>query len=293
MLNWFLEPLRSEFMVNAIIVGILMGILCAVVGSYMIVQQMGMMSHAISHSILPGLPIAYVMGVSLSLGAFIAGVISALGLAWIESQSRLKLDTAMAIILSIFTALGVTLLKVLPGANKLDLMDILFGNILGVNEEDMKMTLITTLIVLALVFLFFKELLYYTFDPLGAQADGMPVQFYYLGLVVAMTIAVVVSLQTVGAGLVIAMLIGPPSTAYLLVRKLHIMMVLGSIIGVLSSVLGMYLSYHLDAPSGATIVLVTGSFFILAFLFSPSQGLLTRPELKESVSNIFPKNLKL
>ncbi|RUT07382.1 ABC transporter permease [Dulcicalothrix desertica PCC 7102] len=293
MLNWFLEPLRSEFMVNAIIVGILMGILCAVVGSYMIVQQMGMMSHAISHSILPGLPIAYVMGVSLSLGAFIAGVISALGLAWIESQSRLKLDTAMAIILSIFTALGVTLLKVLPGANKLDLMDILFGNILGVNEDDMKMTLITTLIVLALVVLFFKELLYYTFDPLGAQADGMPVHFYYLGLVVAMTIAVVVSLQTVGAALVIAMLIGPPSTAYLLVRKLHIMMVLGSIIGVLSSVLGMYLSYHLDAPSGATIVLVTGSFFILAFLFSPSQGLLTRPELKESVSNIFPKNLKL
>jgi manganese/iron transport system permease protein len=293
MLNWFLEPLQSEFMRNAIMVGILMGILCAVVGSYMIVQQMGMMSHAISHSILPGLPIAYVMGVSLSLGAFIAGVISALGLAWIESQSRLKLDTAMAIILSIFTALGVTLLKVLPGANKLDLMDILFGNILGVNEDDMKMTLITTLIVLALVFLFFKELLYYTFDPLGAQADGMPVHFYYLGLVVAMTIAVVVSLQTVGAGLVIAMLIGPSSTAYLLVRKLHIMMVLGSIIGVLSSVLGMYLSYHLDAPSGATIVLVTGSFFILAFLFSPSQGLLTRPELKESVANIFPKNLKL
>jgi manganese/iron transport system permease protein len=293
MLNWFVEPLQSEFMRNAITVGILMGILCAVVGSYMIVQQMGMMSHAISHSILPGLPIAYVLGVSLSLGAFIAGVISALGLAWIESQSRLKLDTAMAIILSIFTALGVTLLKVLPGANKLDLMDILFGNILGVNEDDMKMTLITTIIVLALVFLFFKELLYYTFDPLGAQADGMPVQFYYLGLVVAMTIAVVVSLQTVGAGLVIAMLIGPSSTAYLLVRKLHIMMVLGSIIGVISSVLGMYLSYHLDAPSGATIVLVTGLFFILAFLFSPSQGLLTRPELKESVSNIFGKNFKL
>ncbi len=293
MLNWFVEPLQSEFMRNAITVGILMGILCAVVGSYMIVQQMGMMSHAISHSILPGLPIAYVLGVSLSLGAFIAGVISALGLAWIESQSRLKLDTAMAIILSIFTALGVTLLKVLPGANKLDLMDILFGNILGVNEDDMKMTLITTIIVLALVFLFFKELLYYTFDPLGAQADGMPVQFYYLGLVVAMTIAVVVSLQTVGAGLVIAMLIGPSSTAYLLVRKLHIMMILGSIIGVISSVLGMYLSYHLDAPSGATIVLVTGFSFILAFLFSPSQGLLTRPELKESVSNIFGKNFKL
>ena len=283
MLNWFLEPLQLEFMRNALFIGVLMGILGAVVGSYMIVQQMGMMSHAISHSILAGLPIAYVMGVSLSLGAFVAGVISALGLAWIESQSRLKLDTAMAIILSDFTAIGVVLLSVLPGANKLDLMDILFGNILGINQDDLLMTLITTIVMITVVLLFYKELLFYTFDPLGAQADGLPVRWYYLGLVVAMTMTVVAALQTVGALLVIAMLVGPASTAYLLVKELHWMMIIGTVIGMFSSILGMYLSYHLDAPSGATIVLVSGFLFLLAFLFSPNQGLLTRPEIKEKL----------
>lgn len=281
MLNWLIEPLTLEFMRNAILIGILTGILCAVVGSYMIVQQMGMMSHAISHSILAGLPIAYALGISLSIGAFVAGVVSALGLAWIESQSRIKLDAAMALILSDFTALGVTLISVLPGANKINLMDILFGNILGVNQGDMLMTLGVTLAVLMIVKLFYKELLFYTFDPQGAQADGLPVRWYYLGLIVAMTLTVVASLQTVGALLVIAMLVGPASTAYLLVKELHLMMIVGGVIGVVSSIMGMYISFYIDAPSGATIVLVTGGFFILAFLFSPSQGLLTRPEIKE------------
>ena len=187
----------------------------------------------------------------------------------------------MALILSNFTALGVVLLKVLPGANKIDLIDILFGNILGITRTDLWLTLLIAIAVVVVVKLFYKELLFYTFDPLGAQADGLPVRWYYLGLIVAMTLTVVASLQTVGALLVNAMLVGPASTAYLLVRKLHWMMILGAVFGALSSIGGMYLSYHLDAPSGATIVLVTCGFFLLAFLFSPSQGLLTRPEVKE------------
>ncbi|MBW4430525.1 MAG: metal ABC transporter permease [Pelatocladus maniniholoensis HA4357-MV3] len=293
MLDWLIDPLKLDFMRSAILIGILMGILCAVVGSYMVVQQMGMMAHAISHSILAGLPIAFVMGISLSVGAFVAGVVSALGLAWIQSQSRIKLDTAMALILSDFTAIGVTLLSVLPGANKLDLMDILFGNILGISQGDLIMTLAITIAVVIVVKLFYKELLFYTFDPLGAQADGLPVRWYHLGLIVAMTLTVVASLQTVGALLVIAMLVAPASTAYLLVRELHLMMILGSVIGVSGSVIGMYLSYHLDAPSGATIVLVVCGFFLLAFLLSPSQGLLTRPEVKEPTVRFFQRMINL
>ncbi|WP_256678041.1 MULTISPECIES: metal ABC transporter permease [Fischerella] len=125
------------------------------------------------------------------------------------------------------------------------------------------------------------------------QADGLPVRWYHLGLIVAMTLTVVASLQTVGALLVIAMLVAPASTAYLLVRELHLMMILGSVIGVSGSVIGMYLSYHLDAPSGATIVLVVCGFFLLAFLLSPSQGLLTRPEVKEPTVRFFQRMINL
>ncbi|GAA6618696.1 metal ABC transporter permease [Scytonema sp. NUACC26] len=267
-MNLILEPLSFEFMRNAIIVGILMGILCAVVGSYMIVQQMGMMAHAISHSVVAGLPIAYVLGISLSVGAAIAGVVSAIMLAAIEAYSRVKLDSAMALILSEFLAVGVTLISILPGANRIDLVNILFGNILGVNRDDLILTLILTGFILVLTTLFYKELLFYTFDPLGAQAQGMPTKIYYIGLVTAITLTVVASLQTVGSLLVIAMLVGPAVTAYLLVKELHAMMIWGSVFGAVSSVVGMYMSYYLDIPSGAAIVLIVFGFFFLAFLFS-------------------------
>ena len=281
MLDWVVEPLQLEFMRGAMLVGILMGILCAIVGSYMVVKQMVTVALAISHSILAGLPIAYALGISLSIGAFAAGVASAIALAWIESQSRLKTDAVMALILANFTALGVVLIRTLPGANKLDLIDLLFGNILGVSRGDLIMALGATVAVLTVTILFYKELLFYTFDPLGAQADGLPVRWYYLGLIIALALVVVVSLQTIGALLAIAMLVAPASTAYLLVKELNLMMLLAAAIGSVSSIIGMYLSYYLDVPSGAAIVLVAGNFFLLAFLFSPSQGVLTRPELQE------------
>jgi manganese/iron transport system permease protein len=267
-MNLIIEPLSFEFMRNALIIGILMGILCAVVGSYMIVQQMGMMAHAISHSVVAGLPIAYVLGISLSVGAAIAGVISAIMLAAIEAYSRVKLDSAMALILSEFLAVGVTLISILPGANRIDLVNILFGNILGVNRDDLISTLILTIFILLLTVIFYKELLFYTFDPLGAQAQGMPTKVYYVGLVTAITLTVVASLHTVGSLLVIAMLVGPAVTAYLLVKELHAMMIWGSVFGAISSVVGMYMSYYLDIPSGAAIVLIVFGFFFLAFLFS-------------------------
>ena len=267
-------PLSLTFMQRALMLGILLGILCAIVGSYMIVQQMGMLAHAISHSVMAGLPIAYVVGVALSFGALIAGVMSALVLYVIESRSRVKTDAAMALILTSFVAIGVTLVSVIPGANRIDLLHVLFGNILGVTMKEVWWTLAVTVVGITLVRLFFKELLFYTFDPKGAQASGMPVHWYNASLIVAMTVTIVVCLPTVGALLVVALLVAPAVTAYLLVKELHHMMWVGSVIGALSSVIGMYLSYYLDAPSGATIVLVAFCFFCLAFLFSPSEGLL-------------------
>ncbi|MEO6861548.1 MAG: metal ABC transporter permease, partial [Microcoleus sp.] len=173
MLNILIEPLKFEFMRNAIAVGILLGIVCAVVGAYLIVQQMGMMVDMIAHSVLAGLPVAFYLGYNISIGAFISGIISAIIMAWIQSQSRLKIDAVMALILSTFLAISVTLISLLR-TTKLDLDGFLFGNILSVAPADVHQTFVITVIILVAVKLFYKELLFYTFDPLGAQASGLP-----------------------------------------------------------------------------------------------------------------------
>ncbi|WP_353764057.1 metal ABC transporter permease [Okeania sp. SIO2G4] len=283
-LNVLLEPLNFEFMRNALIMGILLGILCAVVGSYMIVQQMSMMGDMIAHSVMAGLPVAVFMRLPLSLGALVAGVVSAVVLSGIESKSRLKLDAVMALIFSLFLATGTTLVTVLPGANRIDVMHILFGDILGVTQDNLKQTFGITLIIVIGVWLFYKELLFYTFDPIGSQADGMRVRLYYLGMVTAISLTVVASMQTVGVLLVIAMLVAPGTTAYLLVKELHQMMILGSFLGAFASIAGMYLSYYLDIPSGSAIVLVAFGLFMLAFLFSPSQGILTQSKFVKDMT---------
>lgn len=274
MINWLLEPLQYEFMRNALAVGILLGILCAVVGTYLIVRQLGMMAHAIAHSVLPGLSIAFFLKIDLSFGAFIVGIISAWIVALVESKSKIKSDTAISLVLSGFLALGVTLLTVLR--SKFDLFAFLFGDILSVNFQDVVRTGVITLAILCLVKVFYKELLFYTFDPLGAQASGLPVNLLYFGFIGVITLTVIASMQTVGVLLVLSLLIAPGAIAYLLVKQLHIMMAVGALIGVISTVLGMYLSYYQNLPSGAAIVLVISGFFALAFLFSPSQGVLIK-----------------
>ncbi|NEO17075.1 MAG: metal ABC transporter permease [Moorea sp. SIO3F7] len=276
MMNWLIEPLGFEFMRNAIATAVLLGILGAVVGSYLFVQQMSLMSGVISHAVLPGLSIAFFLGINISIGALIAGILSALVVAVIPKRTRVKVDAAMALTLSSFLGLGVILITVLK-TNQLDLEDILFGDILGVRPADVWQTLVITGVILLLTKLFYKELLFYTFDPLGAQASGLPVKVIYFGLILAITLTIVASMQTVGVLLVISMLIGPATTAYLLVKELHHMMGLGSMIGIFSSVSGMYISYYFNWPSGPAIVMVIFGLFFLAFLLSPSQGILTEP----------------
>ncbi len=285
MLKWLIEPLEFEFMRNAIATGVLLGILSAVVGSYLIVQQMGMIGDVIAHAVLPGISISFFLGINLSIGAFVTGVLSALLVAGIKTRSRIKVDAAMALTLTSFLALGITLITVLR-TTQIDLTHLLFGDILSVRPGDVTQAFIITLIVLVVVKLFYKELLFYTFDPLGAQASGLPVNLMYFGLLCAITLTIVASVQAVGVLLVISLLIGPAITAYLLVKELHEMMIGGAIIGTISTVSGMYLSYHLNLPSGAAIVLVIFGFFCLAFLFSPTQGLLTQPQIREKIAKI-------
>jgi manganese/iron transport system permease protein len=284
-MTWLLEPLSFEFMRQAISIGCLLGILSAVVGSYLILQQMGMMSCVISHAVLPGISIAFFLRIDLAIGAFIAGILSALMVMGIETRSRIKVDGAMALSLTNFLALGIILISVLK-TNEIDLEDILFGDILGVTARDVWQTFIITTVVLVATKLFYKELEFYTFDPLGAKACGLPVNYLYFGLVCGITLTIIASMQTVGVLLVMSLLIGPAIAAYLLVKELKQMMILGSVFGIFSSISGMYLSYYFDLPSGAAIVLMVFVIFLLAFLFSPTQGLLTTPEIEQKIRQL-------
>ena len=276
MINFLIEPLSFEFMRLALLAAILLGILCAVVGTYLIVQGMGLLGDVIAHAVLPGLAIAFFFGVDIFIGAFISGTLSTFVITWIQSQSRVKVDVAMALVFSGFLALGITLITVLK--SKLDLHQFLFGDILGVTTTDVMRTGAIAILILLLVKLFYKELLFYTFDPLGAQAMGLPVTVIQFGLTAAITLTIIAGMQAVGVVLVVSLLIAPGITAYLLVKELHQMMICGAIIGIISSVAGMYISYYLNVPSGAAIVLVVSGLFLLTLLFSPTQGILTRPE---------------
>jgi manganese/iron transport system permease protein len=272
---FLLEPLQYGFMQRSLLVAVIVGIICAVVGSYLMVRRMALLGDAISHSLLPGLAIAFIVGVNLYIGAFIAGVISAVLIGWIHTRSPIKEDAAMGIVFSAFFALGITLITIVQKTNKIDLNHFLFGNILGVTTGEVRDTAVIGAIVLLTVVLLYKELLFYCFDPTGAQATGLPVQWFNAGLMILVALTVVASMKAVGVILVLSLLITPAAAAYLMVSRLHQVMLVGSGIGVFSSVSGMYLSYYYNLPSGPAIVMVVSAIFFLALLFSPVHGLLT------------------
>ncbi|MDM9384185.1 metal ABC transporter permease [Chlorogloeopsis sp. ULAP01] len=280
MLEALIEPLQYGFMQRSLVIAILVGLLCAVVGSYLMVQRLALLGDAISHSVLPGLAIAFLLGANIFIGAFIAGVVSTMCIALIRTRSPIKEDAAMGIVFSAFFALGITLITTIQKENKIDLNHFLFGNILGVTVQDVRDTAIIAAIVLIVVFFLYKELLFYTFDPLGAQAAGLPVNRLNLGLMLLIALTIVASMKAVGVILVLSLLITPGATAYLLVKRLHQVMILGAIIGVISSISGMYISYFYNLPSGPAIVLVVSGLFVLALLFSPQHGVLRIKQLQ-------------
>lgn len=282
MLNLLIEPLQYGFMQRSLMVAVIVGIICSVVGSYLMVRRMALLGDAISHSLLPGLAIAFILGINIYVGAFVAGIISTVLITLIHTRSPIKEDAAMGIVFSAFFSLGITLITLVQKDNKIDLNHFLFGNILGVNGAEVINTAIIAVFVLVTVVALYKELLFYSFDPLGAKAAGLAVGLLDVGLMVLVALTVVASMKAVGVILVLSLLITPSATAYLLVPRLHQVMILGSAIGVVSSISGMYLSYFYNLPSGPAIVMVVSSFFLLAWLFSPSSGLLTYKGATES-----------
>ncbi|QNP30094.1 metal ABC transporter permease [Cylindrospermopsis curvispora] len=274
MLSEIMEPLQYGFMQRSLIVAVLIGLLCAVVGTYLMVQRLALLGDAISHSVLPGLAIAFIIGANIFVGAFIAAMVSTVAIAVIKNRSPIKEDAAMGIVFSGFFALGVTLITGIQKTNKIDLNHFLFGNILGVTPNEVRDTAILAAVALIMVFLLYKELLFYTFDPIGAQVAGLPVNQLNISLMLLISLTIVASMKAVGVILVLSMLITPGATAYLLVNRLHQVMILGAAIAIISSIVGIYLSYFYNLPSGPAIVLVVCTAFVLAFLFSPKSSVL-------------------
>ena len=268
MLHDFFQGLMEyQFLQNALITSIMVGISAGVIGSFIILRGMSLMGDAISHAVLPGVAISYMLG---SIGATFFGIFSAALIGFVGKHSRLKNDTAIGIVFSSFFALGIILISFARSAT--DLYHILFGNVLAVRDSDMYLTALVMIIVVLAVF--YKQLKLTSFAPTMAQSYGWNISLINYGLMFLLTLVAVTSLQTVGTILVIAMLITPAATAYQLTNKLSIMVGLSTAFGVFSAIIGLYFSYSYNLPSGATIVMTAAIFFIAAFLFSPSKGLI-------------------
>ncbi|MEK4404206.1 metal ABC transporter permease [Sporosarcina sp. FSL K6-6792] len=271
----FIEAvMQYGFLQKALITSVMVGIISGVIGCFIILRGMALMGDAISHAVLPGVAISFMLGINFFIGAVITGILTAIGIGFINQNSRVKNDSAIGIMFTAAFAAGIILITFMKSST--DLYHILFGNVLAVRPSDMWMTLIVGIFVLVSVFIFYKELLVSSFDPIMAQAYGLPTKMIHYFLMVLLTLVTVASLQTVGIILVVAMLITPASTAYLLTDRLSVMIVISATCGTISAIIGLYLSFTYNLASGATIVLVATALFFLAFIFSPKQGLLWR-----------------
>ncbi|MEH7322917.1 metal ABC transporter permease [Cytobacillus firmus] len=269
----FIEAvMQYGFLQKALLTSVMVGIICGVIGCFIILRGMALMGDAISHAVLPGVAISYMLSVNFFFGAVISGVITAIAIGFVSQNSRIKHDTSIGIMFTAAFASGIIIITMLKSST--DLYHILFGNVLAVRSSDMWITLGISLIVLGAVYLFYKELLVTSFDPTMGAAYGLPVRFIHYFLMTLLTMVTVASLQTVGIVLVVAMLITPAASAYLLTERLWMMIFLASGIGVISSITGLYFSFTYNLASGATIVISSTAIFILVFLFSPKHGLI-------------------
>lgn len=276
----FIQDLMTyEFLQKAFITSVIVGIICGVIGSFIVLRGMALMGDAISHAVLPGVAISYMLGINYFYGAVVTGILTALGIGVVSQNSRIKSDSSIGLVFSAMFALGVILINKAQSAQNLD--KILFGNVLSVRTSDMVLTAIVGVIVLLTVFLFYKELLVSSFDETMAAAYGLKVKLIHYTIMFLLTLVTVASIQTVGVILVVAMLITPASTAYLLTNRLSTMIFLSATFGAVSSILGLYFSFQSDLPSGPVIALTTTGIFAIVFLLSPRQGVLWRALKKQ------------
>lgn len=269
------QPLAYEFFLRALAASAVVGLVSAVIGTYMVLRGLAFMGDALSHAAFPGVVAAYLLGAPFYLGATVAAVGTSLAIGWIARRGRLRGDTAIGVLFAGMFAFGIFLFSTIPNYVG-DLFGFLFGQILGISGGDLVTLTVLGIVVLAIVAVFWKELLYSTFDPLGAGASGLPVaalEYLFLGLI-AMTI--VISLQAVGIILVVAMLVTPAATAQLVTDRFSRLLLVAAAIGIVAPAIGLYISYWTNTASAALIVLVETAAFLVALFLGPRTGILRR-----------------
>ena len=274
------EPIAHEFMRKAILISTLITSVCGLLSSFLTLKGWALMGDAVSHAVMPGVVVAYAIGVPLSIGAFVFGVGSVALIGFIKHKSRIKEDTVIGLVFTGFFALGIVLISKIT--SDIDLMHILYGTPLGIPLSDVKQTIFISLLVVSLLSIFRKDLMLYCFDPRHAKTIGINVSFLHYLLLTCLSLAAVVGLQAVGIVLVVAMLITPGATAYLLTDKFDELSIISVLSSIISSLIGIYLSYWLDIAPGGSIVLVQTFIFLFAFLFAPRYGIFKVKQLLSS-----------
>ncbi|MBP9500603.1 MAG: metal ABC transporter permease [Candidatus Promineofilum sp.] len=270
-MNWLLEPLQYDFIVRALLAAVVVGLVCSILGVYIVLRGMAFLGDAMAHTILPGVVIAFLLGWPLAVGALIMGVLTALGIGALTERTSLKEDTAIGVIFAGLFALGVAMLSA-RSSYSIDLAHFLFGNMLGVSTGDLILTSALGFIVLALIYLFYKEFLVLSFDPLLAETLRLPTRFLNYLLLMLIAVTIVVALQVVGVALMLAILVTPAASASFLTRRLPSMMIVSAAIGVFSGVAGIYASYYLNIASGPAVVLVATLVFLAVLGLAALRG---------------------
>jgi manganese/iron transport system permease protein len=274
-IGFLADPMAFGFMQRGLVASVLVGIVCAVMGTFVVLKGLAFIGDAVSHATFPGLVIAYLLGAPLYIGGAIAAVVTALAIGYVSRRGRLRFDTSVGVLFAGTFAFGVLLFSGIRNYVA-DLLGYLLGNVLGIGVSDLIQVAVLGAIVLTVVLLIRKELLFATFDPLGAAASGLPVAVLEYLLLALLGVTIVVSIQAVGIIMVVAMLVTPSATAQLLVVRFGQMMAIAVGIAAVSAVGGLYASFYLNLASGASIVLVETLFFALALILGPKTGLLAR-----------------
>jgi manganese transport system permease protein len=271
-LDVLLEPLQYEFMIRALTTTVVAAVTCALLSCWLVLVGWSLMGDAVSHSVLPGVVLAYILGVPFALGALAFGLLAVTLIGVLRSTSRVKEDTAMGVVFTTLFALGLVLISVTP--SQTDLGHIIFGNLLGVSAADLVQVVVLGVVAFTVLVLKRRDLTLFAFDPVHAHAIGLSPRRLSALLLAVLALTSVVALQAVGVVLVIAMLVIPGATAYLLTDRFSRMLVISPVLSAVAAVTGIYFSYHLDTASGGMVVLAQGAVFLLVYLFSPRQGLL-------------------
>ncbi len=282
-LSWLLDPLRHDFMVRALLVSSLVGTVCGLLSCFMTLKGWALMGDAVSHAVMPGVVIAYALGLPFSIGAFVFGVGSVAAIGYIKQMTRIKEDAVIGLVFTGFFALGLILVSKIRST--IDLTHILFGNVLGISQSDILQTLVISAIVIIVLTVFRRDLILFCFDPTHARSIGIPTGVLHYLLLSVLSLSAVAGLQTVGIILVVAMLVTPGATAYMLTDRFDRMTWIAIASAVLSSVLGVYWSYWMDASTAGCIVVVQTLLFLLTFLFAPRHGVLARSRASSRFSD--------